>query len=56
MQDYLNLGGEARMNFPGKPSGNWTWRAKKGFASNGLAAKILELTNRYDRGPVDEKV
>ncbi len=56
MQDYLNLGGEARMNFPGKPSGNWTWRAKKGFTSNGLAAKILELTNRYDRGPVDEKV
>lgn len=56
MQDYLNLGGEARMNFPGKPSGNWTWRAKKGLASNGLAAKILELTNRYDRGSVDEKV
>ena len=56
MQDYLNLGGEARMNFPGKPSGNWTWRAKKGFTSNGLAAKILELTNRYDRGPADEKV
>ncbi len=56
MQDYLNLGGEARMNFPGKPSGNWTWRAKKGFTSNGLAAKILELTNRYDRGPVGEKV
>ena len=56
MQDYLNLGGEARMNFPGKPSGNWTWRAKKGFASNGLAAKILELTNRYDRGSVDKKV
>lgn len=56
MQDYLNLGGEARMNFPGKPSGNWTWRARKGFTSNGLAAKILELTNRYDRGPADEKV
>ena len=56
MQDYLNLGGEARMNFPGKPSGNWTWRARKGFTSNGLAAKILELTNRYDRGSVDEKV
>ena len=56
MQDYLNLGGEARMNFPGKPSGNWIWRARKGFASNGLAAKILELTNRYDRGPVDEKI
>ena len=51
MQDYLNLGGEARMNFPGKPSGNWCWRAKKGFMTKALAARILELTNRYDRCP-----
>ena len=49
MQDYLNLGGEARMNFPGKPSGNWTWRAKKGYLTGSLAARILELTQRYDR-------
>lgn len=26
LQDYMNLGGEHRMNFPGKPSGNWQWR------------------------------
>ena len=26
MQDLLSLGTEARMNFPGKPGGNWTWR------------------------------
>ena len=49
MQDYLNLGGEARMNFPGKPSGNWTWRAGKGCMTNSLSARILELTQRYDR-------
>ena len=49
MQDYLNLGGEARMNFPGKPSGNWTWRAKKGYLTGSLSARILELTQRYDR-------
>ena len=49
MQDYLNLGGEARMNFPGKPSGNWTWRAKKGYLSGSLSARLLELTQRYDR-------
>ena len=49
MQDYLNLGGEARMNFPGKPSGNWTWRAKKGYLTGSLAARILELSQRYDR-------
>ena len=49
MQDYLNLGAEARMNFPGKPSGNWTWRAKKGYLSGSLSGRILEITQRYDR-------
>lgn len=26
LQDMLNLGSEARMNFPGKAEGNWQWR------------------------------
>ncbi len=26
MQDWLGLGGEARMNFPGTVGGNWLWR------------------------------
>ncbi len=26
MQDLLSLGSDARMNTPGKPSGNWQWR------------------------------
>ena len=26
MQDFLSLGTEARMNLPGRPGGNWTWR------------------------------
>lgn len=26
MQDVLGLAGEHRMNFPGKPEGNWGWR------------------------------
>lgn len=26
MQDYMGLGGEHRMNFPGTSSGNWLWR------------------------------
>jgi 4-alpha-glucanotransferase len=26
MQDFLNLGTEARLNMPGQPSGNWQWR------------------------------
>ncbi len=50
MQDYLGLGKEGRMNFPGTLSDdNWTWRAKKGFASKKLADKIYAVTKRYGR-------
>ncbi len=51
MQDYLNLGEESRMNCPGTASGNWTWRAKKGYLTRALAERLLELTQRYDRAP-----
>ena len=50
MQDYLNLGGKARMNFPGTLSdSNWTWRMKDGIISKDLAKKIREMTRRYSR-------
>lgn len=50
MQDLLNLGGEARMNFPGTmTSANWTWRAWDGFTGNGLAQRIYNLTKLYGR-------
>lgn len=29
LQDVLGLGGEARMNLPGKQRGNWTWRVQE---------------------------
>ena len=50
MQDYLELGKPARMNFPGTLSmDNWTWRAEEGFDSKALADKILKLTKLYGR-------
>ena len=50
MQDLLDLGGEARMNFPGTmTSANWTWRAWDGFTGNGLAQRIYRLTQLYGR-------
>ncbi len=50
MQDYLELGGEGRMNHPGTlTSANWTWRAMPGFDSKELAEKIRTVTERYDR-------
>ena len=50
MQDLLDLGAEARMNFPGTLSdSNWTWRAKNGIMSKNLAKKILAMTKLYGR-------
>ncbi len=50
MQDYLELGAFARMNFPGVlSSDNWTWRARKGFLTEELTKRIYELTKRYGR-------
>ena len=50
MPDWLNLGGEARMNFPGTLSDcNWTWRAKDGVFTEKLAEKILAMTRLYGR-------
>lgn len=50
LQDYLNLGAEGRMNFPGTLSNaNWTWRAEDGVLTAELAEKIRKLTRLYGR-------
>lgn len=50
MQDYLELGKSARMNFPGTLStDNWTWRAREDFDSEALARHIREMTRIYGR-------
>ena len=50
MQDYLELGKEGRMNYPGTlSSDNWTWRAPDGFDSLALAEKIQAMTRLYGR-------
>ncbi len=50
IQDYLNLGAEARMNFPGTMSNaNWTWRAREGVFTDALADKICAVTRLYGR-------
>ena len=56
MQDYLDLGAEARMNFPGTMSdANWTWRAKSGYITDQLAERILAMTKIYGRLANKEK-
>ena len=50
MQDYLELDGSARMNFPGTLSAdNWTWRAKEDFLTEELTQRIRTTTERYGR-------
>ncbi len=52
LPDYLNLGGEARMNFPGTLSdANWTWRVRGDMVNDHLAWKIRKLTELYCRLP-----
>ncbi len=49
LQDYMSLGGEHRMNFPGKPSGNWQWRYTNQMFAEVDREQIrflVELSNR----------
>lgn len=48
-QDFLGLGSYARMNFPGRPSGNWTWRLRENDLNEGLARRVREMTLLYER-------
>lgn len=56
MQDILNLGGEARMNFPGKLGGNWMWRFTWDQIDAELHLKYLGLAQLYERPPKPKKI
>ena len=49
LQDGLSLGSEARMNYPGRATGNWTWRAGEGAIDEALAARLRDLNERHTR-------
>lgn len=49
MQDFLNLGHEARVNLPSTLGINWQWRAKKEDINENLANKIYKFTKLYGR-------
>jgi 4-alpha-glucanotransferase len=49
LQDFLELGNEARMNYPGNPSGNWTWRMPPGALKGDLRERIEEFNFLYAR-------
>jgi 4-alpha-glucanotransferase len=49
LQDVLGLGSEARMNVPGRPSGNWRWRYLPGALKTEHAARLREYSTMYSR-------
>jgi 4-alpha-glucanotransferase len=49
LQDVLGLGSAARMNLPGKMSGNWQWRYRKDALRSELSARLREMATLYDR-------
>ena len=49
MPDLLNLGTEARMNFPSKLGGNWEWRMQEKDLNDELASSLRELNELFLR-------
>lgn len=43
IQDFLELGSDARMNIPGTPLGNWDWRVDGAVLTSALAERITAL-------------
>jgi 4-alpha-glucanotransferase len=51
LQDVLDLGTEARMNTPGVPEGNWTWRVPPEALREEMLDRLMGLTYLYGRQP-----
>ena len=54
LQDVLGLGSEARMNLPGRGSGNWGWRYAQADLRDEDAARLRELAELFGRLPRPE--
>ena len=51
VQDILGLGGDSRMNLPGRPDKNWQWRYTSDSLSDSVGERLKELTEVYGRAP-----
>ena len=49
LQDLLGLGTEGRMNFPGRPQGNWEWRFGEAELTDDRAHWMRHLNDRTSR-------
>jgi 4-alpha-glucanotransferase len=50
-QDVLGLGSEARMNHPGRASGQWRWRLRPGQLTARHARRLRAMTADAGRLP-----
>jgi 4-alpha-glucanotransferase len=55
VQDVLSLGTEARMNYPGRPDGNWAWRLLPNQLTDTHRDRLLDLAQTYGRLPSGER-
>jgi 4-alpha-glucanotransferase len=53
LQDVLGLGENARMNNPGEPNGNWTWRVTPDQVTDAAEERLSTLTRIYGRAEDD---
>jgi 4-alpha-glucanotransferase len=49
LQDVLGLDSEHRMNYPGKPTGNWEWRFSWGMIRPEFAQTLVALSEDHRR-------
>lgn len=49
LQDVLEQGSEARMNFPGRGDGNWCWRFQAAQLTDEILGRLRDLTVLYSR-------
>ena len=49
IQDFFELGDEAKINTPSTLGNNWKWRARKEDFTDELAEKIKDMSRLYGR-------
>ncbi|WP_424947973.1 4-alpha-glucanotransferase [Candidatus Spongiihabitans sp.] len=50
MQDYLGLGGEARLNIPATTEGNWRWRLQSSQLAPAFHESVMAMVHKSSRG------
>ncbi len=56
LQDLLSLDNQARMNYPSRASGNWSWRMQPGTLTVSIAERLSEYNLIYGRGMPASKI